>query len=300
SNIPTFSGRPVRIVGLQSQRAPEARGMTRPMLHGLILAIGSAIADPADLIAQAPPAPAGLSLPDGAIHRFGSRQLRHPERILSPAVSPDDKYLATAGESTVIVWDLKTLTPKHILLDVPINDASETDGGRLAFLLDSKALLVPIRPEPPRRPVGGPAKLECARVFDVESGKLLFAIPGAGDDETGVWPAAGGKEFAVFRDDALTFWDARDGKKLRTVSLDKWIPRDALVGFAADRVVLSPHNRSSVHVVDLAAQKELYTANETAKILQSALSADGKVLVCCQGDGTVRVHDIDAKRELFK
>ena len=268
--------------------------MTRPTLHGLILVI----VGPLQLLAQSPPAPPGLSLPDGAIHRFGNRQLRHPERILSAAVSPDDKYLATAGESTVIVWDLKTLTPKHILLDVPINDASETDGGRLAFLPDSKSLLVPVRPEPPRRRAANTPKMECARVFDVESGKLRFAIEGPSDDETGVWPASGGKEIAVFRDNSLTFWDARDGKKLRSASVEKWVPEYALVSLAADRLVFAHRSRSSVHVVDLATQKEIYTPNLTVKPIQVALGPGGKILACCYGDGKVRAYDVDAKKEL--
>src|SRR5262245_29420191 len=51
----------------------------------------------------------GFKLPAGAIHQFGNRQLRHPDGIGGSMISPDGKYLATLGNRTVIVWDLRTL-----------------------------------------------------------------------------------------------------------------------------------------------------------------------------------------------
>jgi len=55
----------------------------------------------------------GDSLPEGAIVRFGSAHLRHGSSIRASALSPDGKLLATAGDNSVIVWDLKTDKALH-------------------------------------------------------------------------------------------------------------------------------------------------------------------------------------------
>src|SRR5262245_30710231 len=149
--------------------------MPRPALPLMVAILGWLVANAGDLCGQDLPkgsTPSDARLPAGAIHRFGNRQLRHPEPILWTAVSPDGKYLATAGENSVIVWDLNTLAPKWVLTDQPVNDPRE-GGGPLAFLADSNSLVVPVQHER-RRPTE--TKPDYVRDFDIQTGKLPFAL----------------------------------------------------------------------------------------------------------------------------
>ncbi|HEV3258133.1 MAG TPA: sigma-70 family RNA polymerase sigma factor, partial [Gemmataceae bacterium] len=50
----------------------------------------------------------GDALPEGALQRFGSARLRHGGVVHASALSPDGKTLATAGDHSVMVWNLAT------------------------------------------------------------------------------------------------------------------------------------------------------------------------------------------------
>ena len=76
----------------------------------------------------------GVPLPPGAVHRFGSRQFRHPDGINGSAMSPDGKYLATLGQRSVIVWDLQTFAAKQIIRDQRILSQGMDVGGLSARL----------------------------------------------------------------------------------------------------------------------------------------------------------------------
>ena len=82
-------------------RSPFAR-------HACAIVIGLVAGLP---VRAADPPADGIPLPAGAVHRFGNRQARHPDGITGAVVSPDGKYLATLGNTTVIVWDVKTMSP---------------------------------------------------------------------------------------------------------------------------------------------------------------------------------------------
>lgn len=78
-------------------------------------------------------------LPDRAVFRFGNRQLRHGDGILSTVASQDGKPLATQGYKTIILWDAERLTAKHVLPQHtnPVLTYLRTVGN-LAFSADEK------------------------------------------------------------------------------------------------------------------------------------------------------------------
>src|SRR5262249_60744505 len=69
--------------------------------------------------AKAPstPSPLRQGEPDaeGRLLRFGSDRLRHGTDIRNSALSPDGKLLATAGDKSVIIWELKSGKKLHYL-----------------------------------------------------------------------------------------------------------------------------------------------------------------------------------------
>ena len=273
--------------------------MPRPALQLVVALFGWLVAIPGDLSGQdsrKTSAPGDSRLPPGAIHRFGNRQLRHPEPILWTTVSADGKYLATAGESTVIVWDLKSLAAKCVLTDQPVNDPREGAGGAPTFLADSNSLLVPVRHERPRG--GTDTRADYARVFDLATGKIRFALQTEPGMDTAVWPAAGGKELAVVQEQSIIFFSTTDGKELRRSSLETRIGDPSITTYAADRLALWPSNRSALLVIDTVTKKELYAAPATNGVAHVAFSPDGKILIH-EAEGKVSVHDVEARKAIF-
>lgn len=254
------------------------------------------------VVAQTPASPPdGFALPAGAIHRFGNRQLRHADGISGTAISPDGKFIATMGSSSIIVWDLKSLAAKCILRDVtPANIAGDPANNRMSFLSDSKSLLVSVRPS---QYYGGKTpdqRMESARVFDIETGKVRFTLAGDQDYWSSAWVVGDGKEIALYTRRNLRYFSAADGKELRTVSLGQ--PQFRSLPYVAptgNRIALrAARDNSSLFVLDAATGKEHNSVSGAGILVQAALSPDGKVLVCHYDSGKVHVHDLDEKKEI--
>ena len=54
-----------------------------------------------------------ILLPLGAIRRFGEMQFHHPGGIFGSALSADGKWLATASQRSVVVWEVATGKPVY-------------------------------------------------------------------------------------------------------------------------------------------------------------------------------------------
>jgi len=242
----------------------------------------------------------GFPLPPGAIHRFGNRQMRHPDGIVASAVSPDGKLLATASYSAVVVWDLKTLSAKRTFAEARFNNYGRgSRGGRLAFLPDSSALVISVRPPDSIGRHKNP--MELLQVWDIESGKKRFGISGAWHYEPSVWLTSGGKEIAMFsnlgNEAEVHFVDVKHGKAVRTVKYPHffstpWIAPggEFLAHEGADGV--------GIGVVEVQTGKEVYSIS-SGKVSEAAVSRDGKLLVFVDEAGKVRAHDVAEKKELF-
>ncbi len=243
----------------------------------------------------------GFPLPAGAIHRFGSRRLRHPEVIRASAVSPDGKYLATLGTSCVVVWDMQTLAAKRKITGAYFGSYGFGDSTKaISFLPDSKTLLVTVRPTD-RTSISVNTKVELAQVWDVETGKKKFGITGGWGFAFASWLVDGGKAIAVlsgYREQAtIRYIDPKDGKELQSVNAPL-MNRGVWVSPSGHLMVETDGRGNGFKVVDTKKVNEVDSVAD-CKLIQAAFSPDDKKLIYHDDTGTVHVRDLSAKKELF-
>jgi WD40 repeat protein len=232
------------------------------------------------------------------LHRFGNRQFRHPETIVAAAASPDGKYLATLGNSSLVVWDLKSMRAKLSLSSHWYGGYGYGDrNAALSFLPDSKSLLVSVRPTD-RTSININEVAELAQVWDIETGKMKFALKGHWGFVFASWPYKGGKEIALLsgydEQSTIKYFNASDGKELRSVKAP--FPNRALWISANGEVTAGPSPTGQGFLVTEAESgKELYTI-QGARHIQAALSHDGKKIAYHDASGKVTIHDV-AKRK---
>lgn len=247
----------------------------------------------------------GFPLPDGAIHRFGNRQMRHPNGVYASAVSPDGKYLATADYYTIVVWDLKTLSAKRTFSDFKMNNYGIGGrGGHLGFLSDSKSLLVSVRPEYAPFTRNDEPVLELAQILDVETGKKKFGLRGHYGYNVATWVAAEGKEIALYTDPGgqgeIRFFSGKDGKELRSIRTpyiysSPWIARNGdVIAFQRINGVSGP---VGLTVLNASIDKELFAVPD-GHIVQAALSPDGELVAYQDKDNNIRAYDMKAEKEI--
>ncbi|HEX3146792.1 MAG TPA: WD40 repeat domain-containing protein [Gemmataceae bacterium] len=242
----------------------------------------------------------GIPLPAGALHRFGNRMARHPDGINGSAVSPDGKYLATLGATTVIVWDVKTMAAKCILRDQNVQSVYYGASARASFYPDSKRLLVSVQPFYQRFQGGRgeSAAVDVARVFDVETGKLQFSVKGETDYWTSAWLARDGKEIAAYSQQAIVYYDAKDGKQLRKVACGPDLRGLLAVAPGGNLVAFRRNDNNTLRVVDTTTGQEHYELTVEA-MARVGMTPDGQRMAVVDGAGKIHIHDLKEKKELF-
>jgi RNA polymerase sigma factor (sigma-70 family) len=251
------------------------------------------------------------------------------------AVSPDGKFLATAGSTgprhLLHIWDLEAGKPLH--------ERDEERGylSSLAFTPDSKTLAVGERSgtirlwsaatgkelgtlpgharglpkfslgvtaltfSPDGRSLASAGADGMARLWDMAERKQLHKLKFAGSSHSAadLAFAPNGRTLAAAVDDALCLWDPATGKELHRIKTREWAHLIS-VAFAPDsRTVLVGGAMNGLRRFDVATGQEMppWQGHE-GDVLASALSADGQTLATAGMDRTVRLWETAGGREL--
>ena len=231
----------------------------------------------------------GDPLPEGAFLRFGSAQLRHGGTIYASALSPDGKILATAGKSSVILWNLDTGKP---LQEFRCEDTLSFSHPGLTFSPDGTRL-------------GYLRSNYFACVWDLQNGKEIRRFERKFQDgvkkfwESGCYFLNDGKEFVLCSREAIHIWLLDSGEevsatpvaRLQDVSPDGKISRrgdekggavlaDTRTGKELLRIpdVRQPGSRGLVFSPDCKTLAVMVSNAIGAKEIQIRETATGKVL----------------------
>jgi RNA polymerase sigma factor (sigma-70 family) len=240
----------------------------------------------------------GIPLPAGALHRFGNRQARHPDGISGSTVSPDGKYLVTLGNSSAIVWDVKTMVAKCVIRNQDLESVYVGGGARATFLPDSKHLLLSVLPVYRRVKTESQAVIDVAHVFDVETGTQKLAVKGEVDHLTSAWLAADGKEIAAYSQQAVVYHDANTGKELRKVACGPDLRGILAIAPQANLVAFRGRDNDTLRVVDVTTGKE-HSEWTLEKVNRAAITPDGRRMAAVDGHGKIHVYDMKQRTEQF-
>jgi RNA polymerase sigma factor (sigma-70 family) len=287
---------PARLIALAGAGLRHAAaGKVRSGLL-LLLAVGVVTAALATQAGQAPgegqPRPPGDTeqartdrdeghLPEAAVRRFGSARFRHGAAIRASALSPDGKVLVTAGQRSVIVWDLATRKP---LRRFPFDNGSPFTTAGLTFSPDGTRL-------------GYVRGSFFACVWDLRTGKELRRFERRLGDRLGQFSsftchfAKEGREFVVVSEKAIETWDLQSGE------LTTSVPKKGQVGpFSPDgRTYLAIDGKAVLFRCDARTGDEVAGWKAAARYdgLEDGLafSPDGKILAVVDGQKEVQLRE---------
>jgi RNA polymerase sigma factor (sigma-70 family) len=220
----------------------------------------------------------GDSLPDGALLRLGSARLRHGSAIRASALSPDGKVLATAGDHSVIVWNLDTGKALHRFR---CNRDSTFCGPGLAFSPDGTRL-------------GYVRGTFFACVWDLRTGKEIRRFERRFEDGMGkFWDsccqfANQGNEFVLCSREALQTWNVASGQL--TTSIPVEIARLSPDG----KTYLRTNGKDAVILGDARTGKEVTRLNAAARYdgIENgmAFSPDGNTLAMVNDHRAIQLY----------
>lgn len=209
-------------------------------------------------------------LPAGAVARFGTSRLRHPQLVRSAVLSPDGSLLASGGQEGIVrLWDTKTGTEVRqlsIKVDQAALDSREPDGSIHVVALNQYILIMAALPSLAFSPDGKQLAAACSdstiHVWDVASGKRVQQLKGHKREVLSVAFAGDGNTLASCGvDNTVRLWDVAAGKEIKQLAQEKNWP--IAVALTPDGKTLAMWNGQEVALLDCASGKEMHRSKAT-------------------------------------
>lgn len=286
----------VRSLFLGKVKIAMVAALTGLLVAGMGLVVPAALAPPSAAPESPKPLAAPLAdkekparvdrygdpLPPGALFHFGSVRMRHTPAILSSALSPDGKLLATTSGRAVIVWNL--VAGKVLHRFVRDQHRHFTNPG-LAFAPDGRHL----------------GYVQCddfACVWDVESGKQVAEFVGGRRQNTLCQFTPDGKTFILSKENRLIFWDLRANKEVHSLGIE-----DVFLLTPDTRFCIGFDKTRGLRFRDAQSGEETGRLDVVAKYNGSengvAFAPDGKALAVVHQNKEIRVHEFPGGKRLF-
>jgi WD40 repeat protein len=206
------------------------------------------------------------------------------------AINPELSLLLAAEAARKAQTEEAEDSLKQSLLASPVRRTFRAGKGlvnTVAFSPDGKRLLT--------------ADPEAARLWDVESGRLVGVFSGHGENVNGAGFDREGKRLAVARDEGgIELWDVASQEVVRRLPGDSFA--DNAVSFGTEkepRWVISAGLSGTTHVIDVRTRGAIATFELDANAQSAAMSPDGAHVVVAYVDGPAHIWDVSTEKPVL-